>query len=60
VQLKGKAKTCFDLLVKYLEIRSQEDINEIRHLDFLILNIVKMDTSHPKRVKYFFWRAISC
>ena len=54
VQPKGKAKVCFDLLEKYNEIKSQEDITEIRHLDFLILNVVKTDTSHPKRVKLFF------
>lgn len=53
MQLTGKAKVCFDLLGKYLEIRSQEDTTETRHLDFLILNVVKTDTSHPKRVKLF-------
>lgn len=56
MQLTGKAKVCFHLLAKYLEIRNQEDTTEIRHLDFLLLIIVKTDTSHLKKQSVFFWR----
>lgn len=53
LQLKGKANVCFDLLEKYFEIRSHEDTTEIRYLDFSILNNVKTETSHTRRVKLF-------
>lgn len=48
-----KANVCFDLLEKYLDIRSHEDTTEIKNLDFSILNNVKTDSSHTIRVKLF-------
>lgn len=53
--LRGKAEVGFDFLDILKEVST-----EIRHLDFLILSIVETDTSYPERVKFFFWREISC